>query len=90
MHSCHRIGQKGAEKILKMTVELHTDKVTKEEKLLADTTVQEANVKFPTDTRLHMGCIEKLWRMGETEGTSWRRSYGRPPSRHFAPFVAEK
>jgi hypothetical protein len=48
-----------------MTVELHADKVDKEKELVADTTVQEANVKFPTDTRLYVDCIEKLWRMGE-------------------------
>jgi IS5 family transposase len=44
---------------------------------VADTTVQEANVKFPTDTRLYVDCIEKLWRMGEAEAISWRRSYVR-------------
>lgn len=73
VHFRNRIGQKGVEKILKMTVELHSDKVAKEEELVADTTVQEANVKFPTDTRLHVDCIEKLWRMGEVEAFSWRR-----------------
>lgn len=77
VHFRNRIGQKGVEKILKMTVELHSDKVAKEEELVADTTVQEANVKFPTDTRLHVDCIEKLWRMGEAEAVSWRRSYVR-------------
>ena len=77
VHFRNRIGGEGVEKILKMTVELHADKVTKEEELVADTTVQEANVKFPTDTRLHVDCIEKLWRMGEVEEVSWRRSYVR-------------
>lgn len=77
VHFRNRIGQEGVEKILKMTVELHSDKVAKEEELVADTTVQEANVKFPTDTRLHVDCIEKLWRMGEAEAVSWRRSYVR-------------
>jgi hypothetical protein len=48
-----------------LTVELHADKVDKEKELVADTTVQEANVKFPTDTRLYVDCIEKLRRMGE-------------------------
>ena len=89
VHFRNRIGQQGVEKILKITVELHADKVEKEGELVADTTVQEANVKFPTDTRLHVDCIEKLWRMGQAEGISWRRSYvrtvpnllARPPSR---------
>lgn len=77
VHFRNRIGQEGVEKILKITIELHSEKVAKEEELVADTTVQEANVKFPTDTRLHVDCIEKLWRMGEAEGISWRRSYVR-------------
>lgn len=77
VHFRNRIGQEGVEKILKMTVELHADKVVKEEELVADTTVQEANVKFPTDTRLYVDCIEKLWRMGESAAVSWRRSYVR-------------
>lgn len=77
VHFRHRIGQEGVEKILKITVELHLEKVAKEGELVADTTVQEANVKFPTDTRLHVDCIKKLWRMGEVESVSWRRSYVR-------------
>ena len=77
VHFRNRIGQVGVEKILKMTVELHAGKVEKEEELVADTTVQEANVKFPADTRLYVDCIEKLWRMGEAEAISWRRSYVR-------------
>ena len=77
VHFRNRIGQQGVEKILKMTVELHADKVEKEDELVADTTVQEANVKFPTDTRLHVDCIKKLWSMGPAEAVCWRRSYVR-------------
>lgn len=60
-----RVGQDGVEKILKMTVDLHADKVKKEDELVAGTRAQEANVQFPTDTRLHVDCIEQLWRIGE-------------------------
>lgn len=77
VHFRNRIKQSGVEKILKMTVELHSEKVAKEKELVADTTVQEANVQFPTDTRLHVDCIEKLWRMGKNEEIKWRRSYVR-------------
>jgi len=65
VHFRNRIGQLGVEKILKMTIDLHREKVVQEEELVADTTVQEANVKFPTDTSLHVDCIEKLWAMGK-------------------------
>ena len=77
VHFRNRIGQEGVEKILKMTVELHSEKVATEEELVADTTVQEANVQFPTDTLLHVDCIEELWGMGDNEGIKWRRSYMR-------------
>ncbi|CAA6692700.1 Unannotated [Lentimonas sp. CC19] len=75
VHFRKRIGQSGVENILKMTVELHAQQVAREPELVADATVQEANVKFPTDTRLHMDCIEKLWRMGDQESLKWRRRY---------------
>jgi len=77
VHFRHRIGQEGVEKILKMTVNLHSDKVEQEVELVADTTVQEANVQFPTDTRLQVDCIEKLWAVGQKEGVKWRRSHVR-------------
>jgi len=77
VHFRHRIGQEGVDKIFKMTVMLHSNKVEEEQELVADTTVQEANVKFPTDTRLHVDCIENLWKMGKEESTQWRRSYVR-------------
>ena len=75
VHFRKRIGQGGVDKILKMTVQLHAEKVSREQELVADTTVQEANVKFPTDTRLHMDCIEKLWRLGASASMKWRRRY---------------
>ena len=65
VHFRKRIGLAGVEKILRMTVELHSEKVAQEEELVADTTVQEANIQFPTETRLHVDCIEKLWPHGE-------------------------
>jgi IS5 family transposase len=77
VHFRKRIGQRGVDYILQMTVRLHAGKVSREDELVADTTVQEANVKFPTDTRLYVDCIERLWRMGKAEGVSWRRSYQR-------------
>ncbi|MGB0373161.1 MAG: hypothetical protein ACPGN3_17670 [Opitutales bacterium] len=65
------------DQILKMTLSLHADKIKKENDVVADTTVQEADVQFPTDTRLHVSCIDKLWRMGESESVRWRRRYTR-------------
>lgn len=77
VHFRKRIGQSGVDQILKMTLSLHADKIEKESDVVADTTVQEADVQFPTDTRLHVSCIKKLWRMGDAEGVRWRRRYTR-------------
>lgn len=52
VHFRKRIGEDGVDKILKMTVDLHTDKLDKETEVVVDTTVQESNIKFPTDTGL--------------------------------------
>lgn len=72
-------GKQGVEKILKMTMELHADKVSKEDELVGDTTVQEANVKFPTDTRLYVDCIEKLWEWVR-QSPGFAVTYARCPS----------
>lgn len=72
-----RIGREGMETILKATVELHRDKVEKETEVVADTTVQEADVTYPTDVKLRRKIIEKMWKMGEEEGVKWDHSYTR-------------
>jgi len=77
VHFRNRIGQQGVESILAMTVRLHCGKIQKENELVADTTVQEANTGFPTDTRLYIDCIHNLWTLGEKEGIRWRRRYTR-------------
>lgn len=63
------------------------NEVTKEEELVTDTKVKEANVKFAADTRLHVDCIEKLWLMGEAEEVFWRRSYLGTVHALLAPYV---
>lgn len=60
-----------------MTVDLHSDKVCQQEELIIDTTVQESNIHFPTDTSLHVDCIHKLWKLGDRHGIKWRRRYTR-------------
>jgi IS5 family transposase len=44
---------------------------------VADTTVQEANITYPTDTKLRRRVIETLWRLGEDAGITWERSHRR-------------
>lgn len=77
VHFRKRIGPAGVQRILEATLDLHRDKIDREDELVADTTVQEANIAFPTDTRLRVDCIEELWRMGDEAGIKWRRRYTR-------------
>lgn len=74
-HFRNRIGDQGVELIFKATVELHREKVEKETELVVDTTVQEANVTYPTDTKLRRRMIEHLWKMGEEAAVAWDHSY---------------
>ena len=46
------IGEKGVERILQISIELPGSKA-KEYELLIDSTVQEKNITFPTDTKLY-------------------------------------
>ena len=54
-----RIGEHGAEKILKVSIHLFGAREIKENEVLIDTTVQEKNITFPTDTKLQKKIIEK-------------------------------
>ena len=69
-----RVGEAGMEKILSLTVRLHCGSEVEEE-VLVDTTVQEKNVTFPTDTKLALKIINYCWAYGDREGVEWRQSY---------------
>lgn len=71
-----RIGAKGCEKILKISIQLHGRKALEKE-ILVDTTVQEKNITFPTDSKLHRKVAEQCVKIAETEGIKLRRSYKR-------------
>ena len=47
-----RIGEEGVQKILEVSILLHGKKALDKE-VLIDTTVQEKNITFPTDSKLH-------------------------------------
>lgn len=77
VHFRKRIGEEGVKRIFQESVHLHRDKVEAENELIADTTVQEANVTYPTETKLRTRVIERLWKLGEQAHVSWERSYKR-------------
>ena len=72
-----RIGESGAEKILSLSIHLFEKKEIEEKEVLIDTTVQEKNITFPTDTKLQKKIIEKCRKIAEKEGIVLRQSYKR-------------
>ena len=71
-----RIGEKGIEKIFQVSIELHGARA-KEREILIDTTVQEKNITFPTDTKLYKKIADKCVAIADKEGIKLRQSYRR-------------
>jgi IS5 family transposase len=72
-----RIGEKGSEQILKMSIHLFSKKEIQEKEVLVDTTVQEKNITFPTDVKLQKRVIEKCRKIAVKEGIELRQTYSR-------------
>lgn len=87
VHFRKRIGVEGMELLLKMSVELHQNheagqkgkkaKKLKVEEVIVDTTVQEKNITYPTDTKLYNKIIKKVQRIASDVGVRLRQSYTR-------------
>jgi transposase, IS5 family len=77
VHFRKRIGQDGALEILKASIDLHKDRVLEATQVLVDTTVQEKNITFPTDTKLAVKIIENSHQIAEKEGVNLRQNYKR-------------
>jgi IS5 family transposase len=71
-----RIGDKGVEKILQVSIDLHGSKA-QEREILIDTTVQEKNITFPTDTKLYKRIAEHCVSIAEQENVKLRQTYRR-------------
>ena len=69
-----RIGKAGIEKIFQASIALHGEK-SSEREVVIDTTVQEKNITFPTDTKLRVKVMNRLWKIAKEEGIQLRRSY---------------
>lgn len=72
----NRIGEKGVEKILEISIKLFGNRAMEEE-AVADTTVQEKNITFPTDTKLHLKVIGRCLNISKRESIVLRQSYKR-------------
>ena len=74
IHFRNRIGKKGAERLLKLSIDLFDPKIQKEE-VVIDTTVQEKNITHPTDSKLAKKVIDTCRKIANQEGIRLRQSY---------------
>ena len=70
-----RIGDKGAEQILKISIDLYPKKEVKEKEVLIDTTVQEKNITYPTNAKLQKKVIENCRKIARKEKIQLRQTY---------------
>jgi len=69
-----RIGNEGFEKILAVSIHLHSDKI-EEDEMCIDTTVQEKNITFPTDAKQYRKIHGKLLKIARKEKIALSRTY---------------
>jgi IS5 family transposase len=77
VHFRKRIGKEGVQKIFELSVRLHKRETVEEREVVVDTTVQEKNITFPTDTKLYRKITERCLKIAKKEGIGIRRSYVR-------------
>lgn len=76
VHFRKRIGEQGIELILKESIRINGDD-SNDPHVSVDTTVQEKNITFPTDNKLHRKIIKKCQQIAEKEQLPVRQSYTR-------------
>ena len=76
VHFRNRIGTEGIELIFKESIRIN-GKDGKEKQATTDTTVQEKNITYPTDNKLHRRIIKKCIALADREGIEIRQSYTR-------------
>ncbi len=79
VHFRKRIGEQGIELILAESIRVNDDDPSGkgDKTAFIDTTVQEKNITYPTDAKLHRKIISKCVQISRQEGLPMRQSYTR-------------
>ena len=76
VHFRKRIGEKGIELIFRESIRVNGDD-SNDSHVNVDSTVQEKNITFPTDTKLHKKVIDKCLKIAKKENLTLRQTYTR-------------
>ena len=76
VHFRNRIGTEGIELIFKESIRIN-GKDGQEQEATTDTTVQEKNITYPTDSKLYRKIIKKCIALADQEGVELRQRYTR-------------
>lgn len=71
-----RIGEEGVTLILGISASMHGEKALESE-VMIDTTAQEKNITYPTDTKLYRKIIARCWKLADRNAVKLRRRYGK-------------
>ena len=77
VHFRKRIGEEGAEKILEASIHSRRNEIKSTNDVLIDTTAQEKNITYPTDSKLLVKVIKRCNKIAKAEGIEQRQSYKR-------------
>jgi IS5 family transposase len=69
-----RIGEAGVALILAVSAQMHGQRA-QEPEVVVDSTVQEKNITYPTDTKQYRKIIARCWKLADVQGVSLRRRY---------------
>jgi transposase, IS5 family len=78
----NRIGEEGTALILAHSIALH-GKEAKESEIVVDSTVQEKNITYPTDTKQYRKIILQCWKLSNRVGIRLRRRYSKEVRKHL-------
>jgi IS5 family transposase len=75
VHFRNRIKEEGVLKLFAQSLELHKQKIEQAVEVITDTTVQEKNITFPTDTKLRLKSIKKLKQIAQKQDIKLKQTF---------------